>query len=141
MAHALALAGGTSYYFMNESTHGERHTSLAHQAQQTMSTEELIHAYRKLFRAGLRAVKFSKPARFVVRDQLRAAFREGNAKDFDPDRVKRTVWFLTLAGEGSRLEHKIVQNLVRTQYTRQTMATSKPWRLLAKRLDDKKVPT
>ncbi len=82
-----------------------------------MSKEEIIHGYRKLYRSGLRAVQFSKPARFVVRDQLRRAFRERGAT-FDADGVRRTVWFLNAAAAETGLEHKIVKNLVRVAHER-----------------------
>ncbi|EGO56607.1 hypothetical protein NEUTE1DRAFT_130509 [Neurospora tetrasperma FGSC 2508] len=61
-----------------------------------MSNQELVHAYRHLLRWSLRAVQFSKPARFVVRDTLRAAFRDKNGT-FEPSRVKSTLWFLESA--------------------------------------------
>ncbi|KAK2070715.1 hypothetical protein P8C59_005190 [Phyllachora maydis] len=82
-----------------------------------MSSIEVRHGYHKLLAAALRAVQFSKPARFVVRDQLRAGFRDPKA-DFDADRVRRTVWFLNAAAQERGLEHKIVKNLIHTQWKR-----------------------
>lgn len=89
-----------------------------------MSQTDLIHAYRHLLRHGLRAVQFSKPARFVVQSQLRKAFRvkPGDAAKkscFDPEAVRRTIWFLKAAAAERGLEHKIVKNLVRVAWTRE----------------------
>lgn len=86
-----------------------------------MSQTDLIHAYRHLLRHGLHAVQFSKPARFVVQSQLRKAFRvrPGESKSFDPEAVRRTVWFLKAAAAERGLEHKIVKNLVRVAWMRE----------------------
>ena len=69
-------------------------------------------AYRQLLRHSLRAIQFAKPARFTLRDRLRAAFRHGNAADLDERRVANTVEFLRLAAAENGLEHKIVKNLL-----------------------------
>lgn len=100
-----------------------------------MSREEIIKAYRSLYRAGLRAVQFSKPARYQIRDLMRDGFRSNDLprsdtivtpspasaayqSEFDPERIRRTVWFLNAAAESRGLEHKIVRNLLFTQYWR-----------------------
>jgi len=95
--------------------------------------QEILHAYRHLLRAGLRAVQFSKPSRYVLRDQLRAAFRDDDAGKaprnptaaaaaagggFDLERIRRTVWFLKAAGQEAGLEHKILKNLLRVAWAR-----------------------
>ncbi|KAL1901465.1 hypothetical protein Sste5346_001872 [Sporothrix stenoceras] len=109
-----------------------------------MSSAEIIQAYRHVYRAALRAVQYSKPARYTVRDQLRAAFRgertmltstannEG-AQPFDAEAIRRTVWFLNSAAEHRGIEHKIVQNLVKTAYWRRREAENRQpsWRLLS----------
>ncbi|KIH95209.1 hypothetical protein SPBR_04018 [Sporothrix brasiliensis 5110] len=108
-----------------------------------MSSAELVQAYRRLYRSALRAVQFSKPARYVVRDQLRAAFRgerttltsaannEG-AQPFDPEAVRRTVWFLNSAAEYRGIEHKILRNLLKTAYWRRKEAAARqaPWKVV-----------
>ncbi|KAL7941684.1 hypothetical protein V8C42DRAFT_334467 [Trichoderma barbatum] len=78
---------------------------------------DITHAYRSLYRGLLRAVQHSAPARYVVRDQLRAAFRERDAA-LDKEGVKRTVWFLEAAAKEKGLEHKILKNLVRVRLDR-----------------------
>ncbi|CAK7209196.1 hypothetical protein SBRCBS47491_000359 [Sporothrix bragantina] len=100
-----------------------------------MSNTELVKAYRSLYRSALRAVQFSKPARYVVRDQLRAAFRgqrttltsaannEG-AQPFDPERIRRTVWFLNAAAASRGIEHRVLSNLLKTAYWRRRRAES-----------------
>lgn len=82
-----------------------------------MSKEEVVHAYRHLYRAALQAVCHSKPASFVARDQLRRAFRKKGAT-FDGSAIRRTVWFLHNAARERGMEHQIVRNLLLTQYWR-----------------------
>ncbi|KAF4126321.1 Pfam:DUF1763 [Geosmithia morbida] len=80
--------------------------------------QDVIHAYRRLYRSVLRAVQHARPARFVVRDQLRSAFREPGAQ-LDGQAVKRTVWFLEAAAKERGLEHKVLKNLVDVRLRRQ----------------------
>ncbi|KAJ4416832.1 hypothetical protein N0V85_002114 [Neurospora sp. IMI 360204] len=96
-----------------------------------MSNQELVHAYRHLLRWSLRAVQFSKPARFVVRDTLRAAFRDENGT-FEPSRVKSTLWFLESAATYVGVEHKIIKNLVHVRYIQEKAIG--PWRIRAQSL-------
>lgn len=77
-----------------------------------MSNEAIIHAYRHLYRHGLRAVQFSKPARYTLRDRLRYAFRRAPAAEFEPQKVQHTLEFLQYATKERGLEHKIVKNLL-----------------------------
>jgi len=78
----------------------------------------VIQSYRHLYRGVLRAVRFSKPARFTARDQLRSAFRKGIAADLDAEKIARTLEFLKNAEEERGLEHKIVKNLLHTEFAR-----------------------
>jgi hypothetical protein len=82
----------------------------------------LLHAYRHLLRAALRAVQFSKPARYVVRDQIREGFEVSRTTkvpaSYDPERVRRTVWFLKAAAQEAGLESRILKNLVRVAWER-----------------------
>ncbi|KAG6002655.1 hypothetical protein E4U21_002915 [Claviceps maximensis] len=41
-----------------------------------MTTTDVLHAYRHLYRNLLRAVQYAAPARYIARDQLRRAFRQ-----------------------------------------------------------------
>ena len=91
-----------------------------------MSNQELIHAYRHLLRWSLRAVQFSKPSRFVVRDTLRSAFRDEDGI-FEPSRIKSTLWFLESAATYVGVEHKIVKNLCHVRYMQQRSVG--PWRV------------
>ncbi|KAK0634801.1 hypothetical protein B0T17DRAFT_611758 [Bombardia bombarda] len=98
---------------------------------------ELIHAYRHLLRWGLRAVQFSKPSRYVIRDQLRDAFRDditkgGVTAKFDRDGIRRTIWFLKGAAESprGRWERKILKNLCRVAWERKFAVTRARWRVL-----------
>ena len=77
-----------------------------------MSRQEILHAYRRLYRHGLRAVQFSAPARYTLRDRLRLAFRKGSVSNFDPHKIQNTIEFLHYATKENGLEHKIVKNLL-----------------------------
>lgn len=80
------------------------------------ASKEIIHAYRQLYRGLLHAVQFSKPSRYLARDQLRIAFRRGDPASFDQQKIIRTVEFLKYAARERGLEHKIVKNLFLTKY-------------------------
>lgn len=77
-----------------------------------MPNQAVIHAYRHLYRNSLRAIQFSKPARYTLRDRLRLAFRKGSASSFEPQKVQNTLEFLQYATKQNGLEHKIVKNLL-----------------------------
>ncbi|CAG9979395.1 unnamed protein product [Clonostachys byssicola] len=76
-----------------------------------MANLDVVHAYRHLYRGLLQAIQFSKPARYVVRAQMRQAFREEGAA-LDKEAVKRTVWFMQAAARERGIEHQIVKNLI-----------------------------
>lgn len=81
-----------------------------------MSTKEILQAYRQLYRAGLHAVRHSRPARFEVRDILREAFRTQPATAFSPRRIQNTVRFLENAGAYTGFEHRILKNLLHLKF-------------------------
>ena len=85
----------------------------------TPSPQEVTHAYRHLYRGLLRAVQFSKPARYVARDQLRRAFRTEHPSSFNQEKIDRTVEFLGFAAKEAGLEHRIVRNLLHMAYWEQ----------------------
>ncbi|KAF9870129.1 mitochondrial carrier protein [Colletotrichum karsti] len=89
-----------------------------------MKKSDILGWYRRLYRNSLRAVQFSSPSRYVVRDQLRAAFRR---TDEIPDKhtLQRTNWFLQTAAAERGLEHKILKNLIRMAQDRSRL---KPWK-------------
>lgn len=101
---------------------------------------EIVHTYRRLYRGLVQAVSYAQPARFVVRDQLRAAFREkqqpppraSSSSDADADadgaaaaqapqiqwnreHIKRTIWFCEAAAKERGMEHRILKNLVKVK--------------------------
>lgn len=104
-----------------------------------MSQLDVIHAYRHLLRSGLRAVQFSKPARFVVQQRVREAFEKGTPDAYDAEAIRRTIWFLKAAAEERGLEHKIVKNLVRVARER-VRGTSRPlhWKTSLQKASTKK---
>ncbi|KAI1008155.1 hypothetical protein K3495_g52 [Podosphaera aphanis] len=84
------------------------------------------HAYRHLYRGLLHAVQYSKPARYIARDELRTAFRKEDASNFDPLRVSRTIEFLGLAAKYAGMEHRMVKNILHTKYWIKNNAQYKP---------------
>ncbi|KHO01878.1 uncharacterized protein MAM_00879 [Metarhizium album ARSEF 1941] len=94
---------------------------------------QVIHAYRHLYRGLLRAVQYSSPARYIARDQLRAAFAEARA--LDAEGVKRTLWFLEAARRERGLEHSVLKNLLRVRGERARDVRS--WRALLHRRTQK----
>ncbi|KAH8678075.1 hypothetical protein BX600DRAFT_431379 [Xylariales sp. PMI_506] len=101
-----------------------------------MTQLEVVHAYRNLYRHGLRAVQFSKPARYVLRDKLRVGFREKGAK-LEPVRIARTVQFLGSATKSSGLEHKVLKNLLMIHHLN-TKEKARSWRLVERERDHSK---
>ncbi|UNI19946.1 hypothetical protein JDV02_006088 [Purpureocillium takamizusanense] len=87
----------------------------------TTTRTDMIHAYRHLYRALLQAVQFSSPARYVARDQLRAAFRDGGGAAWDPEGARRTLWFVQAAARERGLEHRVLKNLLRVGGMRMRM--------------------
>jgi hypothetical protein len=77
-----------------------------------MSQQQIVQAYRHLLRHSLRAIQFSKPARYTVRDRLRLAFRKGDASAFDVSRIDNTLEFLSYATRENGLEHRILKNIL-----------------------------
>ena len=95
---------------------------------------DLIHAYRSLLRAGLRAVQFAQPSRTTLTQQLRAGFRDPHGT-FDPQRVRHTVWFLNAAAQRRGPEHKILKNLCRVHWERTNEKQRMPWRLRVRKME------
>lgn len=98
-----------------------------------MSQQQVVHAYRHLYRAALQAVCYSQPASTVVRHQLRGAFRAGDAASFDERAIKRTIWFLKNAARSAGVEHRIVRNMLMVRWFReQTASQERPsWKAIA----------
>ncbi|KAJ4351796.1 uncharacterized protein N0V89_007140 [Didymosphaeria variabile] len=90
-----------------------------------MSQQQIVCAYRHLFRQGLRAIQYSKPARFTLRDRIRLAFRKGSAADFDAQKIQNTLEFLQYATKENGLEHKIVKNLLFVWWSQENGGKSK----------------
>ena len=85
------------------------------------SSHELVRAYRHLYQHGLRAVQFAAPAKYVLRNRLREAFRTGNATNVDFSRIANTIEFLKGATREKGLEHKIVKTLLFVWYYERSM--------------------
>ncbi|KAJ0164010.1 hypothetical protein CTA2_1938 [Colletotrichum tanaceti] len=99
-----------------------------------MSRLDKIHAYRHIYRELLRAVQFAAPYKYVVRDQLRTAFREKGAY-WNKEEYKRTFWFLQAAAREAGFEHKILKNLIYVAHERQK---TEPWKIRSHRVETTK---
>ena len=77
--------------------------------------QTIVHAYRHLYRQGLKAIQYSTPARHVLRSTMRDSFRSTRDK-FDPSRIANTLRFLERATNMTGFEHKIVKNLLLARY-------------------------
>lgn len=76
----------------------------------------VVHAYRNLYRQGLKAIRYSTPARHVLRSTLRRSFRSSPRDEFDQSRIDNTLAFMQRAAEFNGLEHKILRNILITRY-------------------------
>lgn len=83
-----------------------------------MATPQHLYAYRQLYRAALRAVHHSSPAKYQVRDAMRSAFRNEAPEAFSQQKVGNTLKFLERAELYAGMEHKILQNLLHVRYWR-----------------------
>ena len=85
---------------------------------------EVVQAYRHVYKHVLRAVQYSKPARFVARDRVRDGFRKKSAADYDAARITRTLEFLDGAAKIRGLEHRIVKNLMHVWWEQKQLRTT-----------------
>ena len=81
-----------------------------------MSTTDILRAYRQLYRTGLRAIRYARPARFEFRDILRESFRTQPSAAFNARRIDNTVKFLETAGTHNGTEHKILKNVLHLRF-------------------------
>ncbi|KAF2494105.1 DUF1763-domain-containing protein [Lophium mytilinum] len=75
-------------------------------------SSKIVHAYRHLYRHGLRAVQFSTPARYTLRDRLRLAFRTGDPLEFSQSKIDNTIEFLKGATRETGLEHRLLKSFL-----------------------------
>ena len=84
----------------------------------------IVGAYRSLYRAGLHAVQYSKPARYVLKRTLDNAFRNNPASKFNKHRVGNTLMFLENAAKSRGVEHRILKNLIHVRWLEHTKEMS-----------------
>jgi hypothetical protein len=86
----------------------------------SMSRQEILRAYRDLYKQSLRTVRYSTPARYSARDILRASFRDNlnPSTSFKPKRIANTLNFLERAVHYNGYEHKIIKNLLLIRWWR-----------------------
>lgn len=90
----------------------------------TGTQKEIVLAYRHLYQHLLRAVQYSKPARFVARDRIRNAFRSSPPEAYDPAKIATTLEFLDGAIKARGVEHRVVKNLMHVWWERQKLMRS-----------------
>lgn len=81
-----------------------------------------MHTYRHLYKALLHAVRYSKPSRYVVRDELRNSFRKSDSSAYDAGKIARTLEFIEGAGREKGIESQILKNMCQTEYMRKYIA-------------------
>ena len=80
-----------------------------------MSSTEVAHAYRNLYRAALQATHYAIPARYIIKGIMRRSFRTPS-ETLDQERVTNTVNFLERARLDNGIENKIIKNLCHVRY-------------------------
>ncbi|KAF4770396.1 hypothetical protein N7455_007441 [Penicillium solitum] len=88
---------------------------------QTMKVDQraMVHAYRHLYRQGLKAIQYSTPGRHMLLKSLRQSYRSSPSEDFNPAKINNTLRFLERATEVAGMEHKILKNLLLARYWEQ----------------------
>jgi hypothetical protein len=88
---------------------------------QTMKVDRraVVHAYRHLYRQGLKAIQYSTPGRYILLKSLRKSYRSSPPEEFDPSKIANTIRFLERATEVAGMEHKILKNLLLARYWQQ----------------------
>lgn len=126
-AHCVNLAsgqGGAVALRLIHSSSQEHNFLICRMASSTPSPTQLIHAYRHLYKALLYAVRYSKPSRYVVRDELRSAFRKSDPRAYDAGKIARTLEFIEGAGREKGIENQILKNMCQTEHMRKYIATT-----------------
>lgn len=81
-----------------------------------MGEQEIVKAYRDLYKGTLKAVRYSKPARFTARNIIAEAFRRRPQRDFNPSQIKNTLEFLKRAETFRGYEHRILRGLLHARW-------------------------
>lgn len=80
--------------------------------------QNIVTAYRHLWRKSLQTIRYSEPARSHLRDILRTSFRESQVTAYQPQQILRTIRFLDRARQYRGIEHRIVKNILIVRYWR-----------------------
>ncbi|KAJ5129224.1 uncharacterized protein N7515_005263 [Penicillium bovifimosum] len=87
--------------------------------QTMVDRRAVVHAYRHLYRQGLKAIQYSTPGRYILLKSLRKSYRSSPSEEFDPAKIANTIRFLERATEVAGMEHKILKNLLLVRYWQQ----------------------
>ncbi|OGE47851.1 hypothetical protein PENARI_c035G07293 [Penicillium arizonense] len=90
--------------------------------QAMVDRRAVVHAYRHLYRQGLKAIQYSTPGRYMVLKTLRKSYRSPS-EQFDPAKIAKTLQFLERATEVAGMEHKILRNILMARYWEQDHLT------------------
>ncbi|KAJ5761898.1 uncharacterized protein N7511_005280 [Penicillium nucicola] len=90
--------------------------------QAMVDRRAVVHAYRHLYRQGLKAIQYSTPGRYMVLKTIRKAYRSPS-EQFDPTKIAKTLRFLEQATEVAGMEHKILRNILMARYWEQDHLT------------------
>ncbi|KAG4303463.1 hypothetical protein PCK1_000427 [Pneumocystis canis] len=80
-----------------------------------MNQAEVRALYRQFWRVGHQAVRHAIPAKYIIHDKIREAFR---ASCPSVEKINNTLEFLINAGERKGLEYAILKNLCRLHHSK-----------------------
>ncbi|KAI5202003.1 hypothetical protein E4T38_05800 [Aureobasidium subglaciale] len=92
-------------------------------------SQQIIHAYRRLLRTSLQAIRYAKPARFTLQSHLRDSFRNPKAA-FNDQEITQTLEFLSNAAKYKGVEEKVVRNLIHVWGCKDRDIPATLWRLM-----------
>ena len=78
----------------------------------TVDKCEIVRSYRNLYRHALRAIQYSSPARYTLKNHLQFAYRSNGVEAFSSTRIDNTLLFLRHAAEARGLEHRMLKSLL-----------------------------
>ena len=113
-ASGSSFDGADQRFFIDHRSHEASPTSM------TASSSSLLQSYRLLLKNGLRAVRFSSPAKYQLKNILRENFRDSPAAAYNERRISNTIGFLERATRNPRgLEHQILKRLLHLRWHRE----------------------
>ncbi|KAL8712564.1 MAG: hypothetical protein Q9220_003095 [cf. Caloplaca sp. 1 TL-2023] len=78
----------------------------------TAGKEQILKSYRNLYRQALRAIQYSSPARYTLKNLLQLAYRRNAREAYNVHKIDNTIVFLKHAAEERGFEHRLLKNLL-----------------------------